>query len=167
MEKNTEKKRNKSVSGSSKQKVQYRQTGLLGKHDTGKDTPGVNPLSTGRKEICIIGISANSGQFDVFLTDSRRKQLQTIGFPQVDMPFRIAAGNVLHRETSRSEGFVNFVAYLERLLRYARTDTRHHVSRVRPVGFRHGAQSLFYNPLHRSAPSGMNGSYHPAADIET
>ena len=80
---------------------------VLHPHNPRQNTPGTNAQPTCREEIRIILIGTNPCYFHILLLYSFRQQLYPVGFPKVEVPLFISAGDASHIKPCCFKGFIH------------------------------------------------------------
>ena len=81
--------------------------------DACQDASGADTQPPGREEIVVAGIGADACRLDALRCDAFGRQLPAVGFPKIDVPFVVAAGDVGHGKSRLAESLVDLIAHFK------------------------------------------------------
>lgn len=142
---------------------------VLHPHNPRQNTSGTNAQPTCREEIRIILIGTNPCYFHILLLYSFRQQLYPVGFPKVEVPLFISAGDASHIKPCCFKGFIHLISHFKSIQRDTRPNISLHIFSLRahkvppscPTSFPRCA-SLFPAIRHVS-PQLLSAGYHSKA----
>lgn len=142
---------------------------VLHPHNPRQNTSGTNAQPTCREEIRIILIGTNPCYFHILLLYSFRQQLHPVGFPKVEVPLFISAGDASHIKSGCFKGLIYLISHFKSIQRDTRPDISLYIFSFRTIKCRPSCPMFFprcaslFPAIRHVSPQSLSAGYHSKA----